>query len=169
MRVFSLAYAVSSSSLHFSKENYTFYIYCVKCLLILMLDALQSQWISHGQSIHFALECFFPFTKILPIFLRFVRLARLRHHWADVWAANETCHEYIWIVKCLWCVGAPLISANSNPNLRREFHFYGSLSNIFTFTFFAASDATECGNFASIYLHRKCCNSRLLRAHSVRG
>lgn len=21
------------------------------------------------------------------------------------WGANETCYEYIWIVKCLWCAG----------------------------------------------------------------
>lgn len=21
----------------------------------------------------------------------------------NAWGANETCHEYIWIVKCLWC------------------------------------------------------------------
>lgn len=38
----------------------------------------------------------------------------------------------------MMCCIPLLISVNSNPNLQRERHFYESLSNIFTFTFFTA-------------------------------
>lgn len=149
------ANTVSLSSPFFSEkktENYTFYIYGVKCLLIFILNAFQFQWIfiwanaflvfffSFSCSIrHFFFACSL-WQNIANVSVFWARCSsRLRHTGQSERLRSEWDVSWIYMNRkmSMMCLSSWFFWILIRT-FQRECHFYESLSNIFMFTFFAS-------------------------------